>query len=156
MCYFQPLAEGIGIRSAKFQLTPFTQPRSISLSLLADKDLPVSIPVRQEELTEEPPCPACGREELPAPVVFEASVFSQGQVLGLTRCPDCLVHFTRPRLVKHNTAVRGTTYERVLEKYGMAARTGDFNKKNNYAYYLRLAEKRLERGGRLKKSGCVP
>ena len=73
---------------------------------------------------------------------------SKGQVLGLSRCPDCLVHFTRPRLVEHNVAPRQAAYEHILEKYGRAAESGEFSKNKNYIHYLWLAEGRLEGAGR--------
>jgi 2-polyprenyl-3-methyl-5-hydroxy-6-metoxy-1,4-benzoquinol methylase len=95
---------------------------------------------------ELPPCPACGNEDIPPPLVYEASVFSDGETTGLSRCPRCLVYFTRPRLVRHNVRTREATYEEIVRKYGPEARSG-FHKNGNYRYYLDLAERDLEARG---------
>lgn len=99
-------------------------------------------------LTETPACPACGRAEVPPPVVYETSVHSRGAVVGLSRCPDCLLYFTRPRLVEHNVDPRVTSYDYIADKYGGEARRNDFHKNGNYRLYLRLAEEHLKRAGR--------
>lgn len=99
-------------------------------------------------LTENPPCPACGREDIPPPLFFEASEHSLGQVLGISRCQSCGLHFTRPRLVDHNVSTRHAAYRALLEKYGAEARSGRFHKNSNYRYYLEHAEPLLEIHGR--------
>lgn len=99
-------------------------------------------------LTESPPCPACGREDIPLPLFFEASTHSVGQVVGLSRCPSCSLHFTRPRLVDHNVSTRHASFEEIVDKYGKDASSGRFHKNPNYRYYLEQAERLLERNGR--------
>ena len=103
--------------------------------------------VSTEKSTEIPACPACGRSELPPPLIYEASVHSRGAVIGLSRCPDCRLHFTRPRLVDHNVDPRVTSYDYIVEKYGHEARTNSFHKNGNYRLYLDLAEARLSELG---------
>jgi len=99
-------------------------------------------------LTESPPCPACGREDVAGPLFFEASTHSVGQVVGLSRCPSCSLHFTRPRLVDHNVSTRLASFDEIIRKYGEDARSGRFHKNPNYRYYLDQAERLLERHGR--------
>lgn len=101
----------------------------------------------QTAKTEKPPCPACGREEVSSPLVYEASIHSRGQVVGLSRCPDCRLHFTRPRLVEHNVDPRVTSYDYILEKYRDEAEQGNFHKNSNYALYLSLAQRHLRNQG---------
>jgi SAM-dependent methyltransferase len=84
---------------------------------------------------------------LPPPLVYEASVHSSGEVIGLSRCPDCLLYFTRPRLVDHNVDPRVTSYEYVVAKYGAEARSNRFHKNGNYRLYLGLAASRLKKVG---------
>ncbi len=98
--------------------------------------------------TEQPSCPACGRTDIPSPLVFEASRHSEGHVVGLSCCPECRVYFTRPRLVNHNKATRDVRLEYLVTKYGNESRSGNFHKNGNYEYYLELAEQRLARSGR--------
>lgn len=99
-------------------------------------------------VTEDPPCPVCGRLEIPPPSIYEASVHSRGAIVGLSRCPDCRLYFTRPRLVEHNVDPRVTSYEYILEKYGGEARANNFHKNDNYRLYLRLAATHLMKAGR--------
>lgn len=96
---------------------------------------------------ELPPCPVC-RKEVPAPLFYEASTYSEGETVGLSRCPDCRVHFTRPRLVRHNVSTREAHYEDVVRKYEGEARSGNFHKDPNYRLYLKIAERRLALSGR--------
>jgi SAM-dependent methyltransferase len=67
--------------------------------------------------------------------------------VGLSRCPDCLLYFTRPRLVDHNVDPRVTSYDYILEKYGPEARANDFHKNGNYRLYLSLAADHWKRSG---------
>lgn len=94
---------------------------------------------------ELPACPSCGNEEIPPPLVYEASVHSDGHTVGLSRCPGCGVYFTRPRFARHNVRTREARYEDIVEKYGPEARSGEFHKSGNFRYYLRLAEEHLRR-----------
>ncbi len=96
---------------------------------------------------EYPPCPGCGNEEIPTPLVYETSVYSEGFTVGLSRCPRCQVYFTRPRLARHNIRTREAEYEQVKKKYEPEARSGRFHKNDNYRYYLELAESHLRRIG---------
>jgi 2-polyprenyl-3-methyl-5-hydroxy-6-metoxy-1,4-benzoquinol methylase len=67
--------------------------------------------------------------------------------VGLSRCPECHLYFTRPRLARHNIRTREAVYEQVKEKYEPEARSGRFHKNDNYRYYLGLAESHLRRSG---------
>lgn len=92
---------------------------------------------------EYPACPGCGNEDIPAPLVFETSSHSEGSTVGLSRCPNCRVYFTRPRLLRHNVRPREAEYEAIRKKYEPEARSGRFHKNGNYRYYLRLATDHL-------------
>ena len=81
-------------------------------------------------------------------MIYEASAFSNGLTLGLSRCPDCHVHFARPRLRSHNRHAGEASFEKVYHKYHEAAEVGRTHKDRNYRRYLRLAEKHLAARGR--------
>ena len=81
-------------------------------------------------------------------MIYEASVHSGGEIVGLSRCPDCLTYFTRPRLVDHNVDPRVASYEYIVEKYGGFARENRFHKNGNYRLYLSLAKAHLNRSDR--------
>ena len=104
---------------------------------------------RESETTplEYPPCPGCGNEDIPPPLVYETSVYSEGFTVGLSRCPRCDVYFTRPRLARHNVRTREAEYEQIKRKYESEARSGRFHKNQNYRYYLGLAESHLRQRG---------
>ena len=44
---------------------------------------------------EYPACPGCGNGDIPRPLVYEASVFSEGHTVGLSRCPETLASALR-------------------------------------------------------------
>jgi SAM-dependent methyltransferase len=81
--------------------------------------------------------------------VYEASVHSRGEIVGLSRCPDCRLYFTRPRLRDHNVDPRVTSYDYIVDKYGGEARRDDFHKNGNYRRYLSLAEAHLRQANRV-------
>jgi SAM-dependent methyltransferase len=95
---------------------------------------------------ELPPCPVCGRD-VPEPLYYEADRHTEGEVLGLSHCPECLLYFTRPRLVRHNVSTREAAYEEIFRKYEGQARSGRFHKNGNYRLYLDVAERHLEEMG---------
>jgi SAM-dependent methyltransferase len=98
-------------------------------------------------MLEEPDCPACQEQQIPSPLLFEASRLSGGAVLGLSRCPRCDTYFTRPRLAEHNQSTADTSYDELVRKYGPESESGSFHKDPNFARYLEIAESRLRGAG---------
>ena len=91
---------------------------------------------------ELPPCPVCGRG-VPDPLYYESNRYTEGEVVGLSLCPECQLYFTRPRLVRHNVSTREAAYEDLLRKYEGEAQAG-FHKNENYRLYLDVAEQHFE------------
>ena len=96
---------------------------------------------------ELPSCPVCDREDIPSPEIFETSIHSEGETVGLSRCPACRVYFTRPRLIRHNVSTRETHYDALHAKYIHEATSDTFHKNVNYRRYLTLARERIDPAG---------
>ena len=102
----------------------------------------VKVETKAQSGVELPPCPVCGRG-VPDPLYYESNRYTEGEVVGLSLCPECRLYFTRPRLVQHNVSTRETAYEDLLRKYEGQAQTG-FHKNENYRRYLDVAEQHFE------------
>ena len=101
-----------------------------------------AVGTRAQSGVELPPCPVCGRG-VPDPLYYESNRYTEGEVVGLSLCPECRLYFTRPRLVQHNVSTRETAYEDLLRKYEGEAQAG-FHKNENYRLYLDVAEQHFE------------